>query len=76
MSLEAFNNLSLNGDHSRRRESTNSSDDKFFEDVEEATKRALNREQIKESLQQRYKALPDQALVKQYRTVLNSIEQR
>ena len=50
MTLQEFNRLSI------EKESKPSviESDTFFEDVEEATKMALNREQIKESLQQRY----------------------
>ena len=52
MTLQEFNRLSI------EKESKPSNDaienDTFFEDVEVATKMALNREQIKESLQQRY----------------------
>ena len=52
MTLQEFNRLSI------EKESEPSNDavenDTFFEDVEVATKMALNREQIKESLQQRY----------------------
>ena len=58
MTLQAFNNLSLNNGAATSEPTSNSTavteTENFFEDVEEATKRALNREQVKESLQQRY----------------------
>ena len=58
MTLQAFNNLSLNNGAATSEPTSNSiavtETENFFEDVEEATKRALNREQVKESLQQRY----------------------
>lgn len=76
MSLQDFNRLCLESEQpigsgmNKRKESVN--EDSFFVEVEEATKKALNREQIKESLKQRYEHLPDQALVKQYRSVLEA----
>lgn len=74
MSLQDFNRLDLNGAAGQNcSENSNSLDgDKFWNDVDEATKKALNREQIKESLQQRYNHLPDTALVKQYKSILES----
>ena len=58
MTLQAFNNLSLDNGTATSEPTSNSSavteTENFFEDVEEATKRALNREQVKESLNQRY----------------------
>ena len=57
MTLQDFNNLSLNQDATFQPNSnvpTVMETETFFEDVEEATKKALNREQIKESLEQRY----------------------
>jgi len=75
MTLQDFNNLSLNQDATSQPNSnvpTVMETETFFEDVEEATKKALNREQIKESLEQRYNHLPDQALLKQYRSILES----
>jgi len=76
MTLQAFNNLSLNNGAATSEPTSNSTavteTENFFEDVEEATKRALNREQVKESLQQRYNHLPDQALLKQYRSILDA----
>ena len=53
MSLQAFNNMNLNGEVPGDTNDTNVKDS-FFEDVDEASKIALNREQIRESLQQRY----------------------
>jgi hypothetical protein len=76
MTLQDFNNLSLNQDANSQPNSNLQTavteTETFFEDVEEATKKALNREQIKESLEQRYNHLPDQALLKQYRSILES----
>merc|ERR1719225_906713 len=76
MTLQAFNNLSLDNGAATSEPTSNSTavteTENFFEDVEEATKRALNREQVKESLQQRYNHLPDQALLKQYRSILDA----
>lgn len=82
MSLQDFNNLSLkNGVFvppavvpDNPPFSVPETENGFFEDVEEATKKALNREQIKESLEQRYNHLPDQALLKQYRSILDGKE--
>ena len=57
MTLQDFNNLSLNQDATSQPNSNVPAvmeTETFFEDVEEATKKALNREQIKESLEQRY----------------------
>ena len=58
MTLQDFNNLSLNQDANSQPNSNLQTavteTETFFEDVEEATKKALNREQIKESLEQRY----------------------
>ena len=57
MTLQDFNNLSLNQDANFQPNSNVpavTETETFFEDVEEATKKALNREQIKESLEQRY----------------------
>ena len=57
MTLQDFNNLSLNQDATSQPNSNVPivmETETFFEDVEEATKKALNREQIKESLEQRY----------------------
>jgi len=75
MTLQDFNNLSLNQDANSQPNSNLpavTETETFFEDVEEATKKALNREQIKDSLDQRYNHLPDQALLKQYRSILES----
>lgn len=76
MTLQDFNNLSLNQD-AKAQPTVNPNanvmeTENFFADVEEATRIALNREQIKESLEQRYNHLPDQALLKQYRSILES----
>ena len=54
MKLQEFNQLSINKESNTKPVMEN---DTFFDDVEEATKMALNREQIKESLQQRYQVL-------------------
>ena len=54
MTLQEFNQLSINKESNAKPVIEN---DTFFDDVEEATKMALNREQIKESLQQRYQVL-------------------
>ena len=54
MSLQAFNNMNLNGEVSGDHSNDPNVKDSFFEDVDEASKLALNREQIRESLQQRY----------------------
>ena len=54
MTLQEFNQLSINKESNTKPVIEN---DTFFDDVEEATKMALNREQIKESLQQRYQVL-------------------
>ena len=54
MSLQAFNNMNLNGEVSGDQSNDPNVKDNFFEDVDEASKLALNREQIRESLQQRY----------------------
>ena len=54
MSLQAFNNMNLNGDVCGDHSNDSNVRDRFFEDVDEASKLALNREQIRESLQQRY----------------------
>jgi len=66
MTLQEFNRLSIE----KETKPSVIESDTFFEDVEEATKMALNREQIKESLQQRYQALPDQSLILQYKSIL------
>ena len=53
MSLQAFNNMDLNGaTHNESPECD--MNEKFYADVDEATKIAMNREQIRESLEQRY----------------------
>ena len=70
MTLQDFNKLSLGEGVEKPLSPKKVVNENFFEDVEEATKKALNREQIKESLHQRYQHLPDQALLKQYRSVL------
>ena len=70
MTLQEFNRLSIDKE-SNDRERNDSTNETFFEDVEEATKIALNREQIKESLQSRYQALPDQSLLLQYKSILD-----
>ena len=54
MSLQAFNNMNMNGEVSGDHSNDPNVKDSFFEDVDEASKLALNREQIRESLQQRY----------------------
>jgi len=82
MTLQAFNNLSLSNGNFLPPPAVPDNppvfepetEKGFFDDVEEATKKALNREQIKESLEQRYNHLPDQALLKQYRSILDAKE--
>ena len=54
MSLQAFNNMNLNGEVPGDHCNDPNVKDNFFKDVDEASKLALNREQIRESLQQRY----------------------
>ena len=54
MSLQAFNNMNLNGEVPGDHSNDPNVKDSFFEDVDKASKLALNREQIRESLQQRY----------------------
>lgn len=79
MSLQDFNKIDLNGggggDISQQppEQKCDNVKETFFEDVEEASKIAFNREQTRESLQQRYSDnLPDQALVKQYKSILTA----
>ena len=80
MSLQNFNKLSIDNGifvqppvvPDNLAVSVPENENGFFEDVEEATKKALNREQIKDSLEQRYNHMPDQALLKQYRSILES----
>ena len=54
MSLQAFNNMDLNGATPNESPEKCDMDEKFYADVDEATKIAMNREQIRESLEQRY----------------------
>lgn len=80
MSLQAFNNLSVSNGvfvpppviQDNPPVHVTENENGFFEDVEEATIKALNREQIKDSLEQRYNHVPDQALLKQYRSILDA----
>ena len=53
MSLQAFNNMDLNGATPNESPECDMNE-KFYADVDEATKIAMNREQIRESLEQRY----------------------
>jgi len=79
MSLQDFNKMDLNGggggeiSQQPPEQECDNVKETFFEDVEEASKIAFNREQTRESLQQRYSDnLPDQALVKQYKSILHA----
>lgn len=74
MSLQDFNKMDLNGggEFSQPPEECDNVKETFFEDVEEASKIAFNREQTRESLQQRYSDLPDQALLKHYKSILHA----
>jgi hypothetical protein len=60
MSLDAFNNLSVDGKSPKKQRTISKSTvdypdngDNFFDELEEATKKALIREEVKESLKQR-----------------------